>query len=84
MLLAISDWVTPQEGEEVRKETVRFRTVGDATCTGAVRSNAETVEEIIKEVSASRISERGATRARRPLFRDGHGRSQARGVLLVQ
>jgi sulfate adenylyltransferase subunit 2 len=63
MLLALSDWVTPRDGEEVRKETVRFRTVGDATCTGAVRSEAETVEEIIREVSSSRISERGATRA---------------------
>jgi sulfate adenylyltransferase subunit 2 len=63
MLLALSEWVTPQEGEEVRKETVRFRTVGDATCTGAVRSEADTVEEIIREVSSSRISERGATRA---------------------
>jgi sulfate adenylyltransferase subunit 2 len=63
MLLALSEWVTPRDGEEIRKETVRFRTVGDATCTGAVRSEADTVEEIIREVSASRISERGATRA---------------------
>ncbi|HWD54626.1 MAG TPA: sulfate adenylyltransferase subunit CysD [Acidimicrobiales bacterium] len=63
MLLAVSEWVTPEPGEQVRKETVRFRTVGDATCTGAVRSEADTVEEIIHEVSASRISERGATRA---------------------
>jgi sulfate adenylyltransferase subunit 2 len=63
MLLAISEWVTPRQGEEVRKETVRFRTVGDATCTGAVRSRAGSLEEIIREVSASRISERGATRA---------------------
>jgi sulfate adenylyltransferase subunit 2 len=63
MLLALSEWVSPQDGEEVRKETVRFRTVGDATCTGAVRSEADTVEEIIREVSSSRISERGATRA---------------------
>jgi sulfate adenylyltransferase subunit 2 len=63
MLLALSEWVTPRSGEEVRKETVRFRTVGDATCTGAVRSDADTVEEIIREVSSSRISERGATRA---------------------
>jgi sulfate adenylyltransferase subunit 2 len=63
MLLALSEWVTPRGQEEVRKETVRFRTVGDATCTGAVRSNADTVEEIIREVAASRISERGATRA---------------------
>ena len=63
MLLAVSEWVTPAAGEEVRKETVRFRTVGDATCTGAVRSGADSVEDIIHEVSASRISERGATRA---------------------
>ena len=63
MLLALSEWVTPQPGEATRKETVRFRTVGDATCTGAVLSDAETVEEIIREVSSSRISERGATRA---------------------
>jgi len=63
MLLAVSEWVSPQDGEAVRKEIVRFRTVGDATCTGAVRSTAETVDEIIREVSASRISERGATRA---------------------
>jgi sulfate adenylyltransferase subunit 2 len=63
MLLAISEWVSPEGGEQVRKETVRFRTVGDATCTGAVQSSADTVEEIIREVSASRISERGATRA---------------------
>ena len=63
MLLALSEWVTLRDGEEVRKETVRFRTVGDATCTGAVRSEADTVEEIIHEVSLSRISERGATRA---------------------
>jgi len=63
MLLAISEWVTPHAGEVVRKESVRFRTVGDATCTGAVLSRASTVDDIIREVSASRISERGATRA---------------------
>jgi sulfate adenylyltransferase subunit 2 len=63
MLLALSEWVSPQGSEEVRRETVRFRTVGDATCTGAVRSGAGTVEEIIHEVAGSRISERGATRA---------------------
>ena len=42
---------------------MRYRTVGDATCTGAVRSSAATVDEIIAEVAASRVSERGATRA---------------------
>ncbi len=63
MLLALSEWVTPQPGESVQKESVRFRTVGDATCTGAVRSTADTLDDIIREVSTSRVSERGATRA---------------------
>ena len=63
MLLSLSEWVTPSNGERVERATVRFRTVGDATCTGAIRSNAATVEEIIEEIASSRISERGATRA---------------------
>ncbi len=63
MLLALSEWVSPEPGEQVRRETVRFRTVGDATCTGAVRSTASTADEIIRETALSRISERGATRA---------------------
>jgi sulfate adenylyltransferase subunit 2 len=63
MLLALSEWVSVQPGDEVRRETVRFRTVGDATCTGAVLSSAATAEEIIRETSVTHISERGATRA---------------------
>ncbi len=63
MLLAESDWVKPRPGESAVTETVRFRTVGDATCTGAVMSDAINVEEIIAEVARSRVSERGATRA---------------------
>ena len=63
MLLAESDWVKPRPGESAVTETVRFRTVGDATCTGAVMSDATTVDEIIAEVALSRVSERGATRA---------------------
>ena len=63
MLLALSEWVQPGPGEVVEEATVRFRTVGDATCTGAVRSEAATVDAIIAEVATSRISERGATRA---------------------
>ena len=59
-LLAVTDFVTPTETETVRKETVRFRTIGDATCTGAVLSNASNLDEVIAEVSASRITERGA------------------------
>ncbi|MGH8922392.1 MAG: sulfate adenylyltransferase subunit CysD, partial [Acidimicrobiales bacterium] len=63
MLLAMGPWVQAGPGEQAVTETVRFRTVGDATCTGAVRSTAASVEEVVAEVAASRISERGATRA---------------------
>jgi sulfate adenylyltransferase subunit 2 len=63
MLLAESEWVVPGPGETAVEETVRFRTVGDATCTGAVRSEATTLARIIQEVAVSRVSERGATRA---------------------
>ncbi|MGZ4689432.1 MAG: sulfate adenylyltransferase subunit CysD [Acidimicrobiia bacterium] len=63
MLLAVTPFVNVQEDEEVEMMTVRFRTVGDATCTGAVQSPASTPAEVILEVAASRITERGATRA---------------------
>ena len=63
MLLALGEWVTPEPGEVVEEARVRFRTVGDATCTGAVRSEATTLGEIIVEVATARTSERGATRA---------------------
>lgn len=51
-----------KNGEVVEKRIVRFRTIGDATCTGAVESKAHTLEEIIEEVAATRTTERG-TRA---------------------
>ena len=63
MLLAVSDFVTILPDEEPETMLVRYRTVGDASCTGAVESSAVTVDEIILEVAASRITERGATRA---------------------
>ncbi|MBO93888.1 MAG: sulfate adenylyltransferase subunit CysD [Opitutales bacterium] len=59
-LLAVSEYVQVQEKESAATETVRFRTIGDATCTGAVRSNAVTLDEIIQEVAASRLTERGS------------------------
>ncbi len=59
-LLAVSDFVTPRENENPTTETVRFRTIGDATCTGAVRSNASSIDEVISEVAASRVTERGS------------------------
>ena len=63
MLLAVTPFVNVQDDEEIEEMTVRFRTVGDATCTGAVQSPASTPAEVILEVAASRITERGATRA---------------------
>jgi sulfate adenylyltransferase subunit 2 len=63
MLLAESVHVPRRAGEELREATVRYRTVGDISCTGAVESTATTVEEIIAEVATSRVTERGATRA---------------------
>ena len=63
MWLAESPWVTLLEGEEIEERTVRFRTVGDATCTGAVESAASTVAAIIEETAVTRVTERGATRA---------------------
>jgi sulfate adenylyltransferase subunit 2 len=62
MLLSDSEFVNRKEGEKVEERTVRFRTVGDMTLTGCVESNASTVDEIIEEIAASRITERGATR----------------------
>lgn len=63
MLLAVGGPVVPDSHETPRVETVRYRTVGDQSCTGAVRSNAQTVAEVIEETAAARITERGATRA---------------------
>ena len=63
MLLAVGPHVTPREDEEVFEATVRYRTVGDMTCTGAVESSALSPDEIVLEVAASRLTERGATRA---------------------
>ncbi len=63
MLLAVSPFVTVLPGEEPFEATVRFRTIGDATCTGCVESAALTTEEVVAEVAASRLTERGATRA---------------------
>jgi sulfate adenylyltransferase subunit 2 len=63
MWLAITPFIELLEREQVIEKTVRFRTVGDATCTGAVESHADTIEKVIAEVAASRITERGATRA---------------------
>ncbi|MCP2315276.1 sulfate adenylyltransferase subunit 2 [Nocardia amikacinitolerans] len=63
MLLAHTRFLRLLDGEQPYETTVRFRTVGDATCTGCVESTAATPEEVVTEVAAARVTERGATRA---------------------
>lgn len=58
-ILAVSEFVKPRDGEEVKNMQIRFRTMGDATITGAVESDADTIEKIIDEVAAARQTERG-------------------------
>ncbi|HWM36134.1 MAG TPA: sulfate adenylyltransferase subunit CysD [Streptomyces sp.] len=63
MWLAPGEWGGPGEDERVQERKVRYRTVGDMSCTGAVDSDADTIEKVIAEIAASRLTERGATRA---------------------
>ncbi|HVS29431.1 MAG TPA: sulfate adenylyltransferase subunit CysD [Solirubrobacteraceae bacterium] len=63
MLYAASPFVELIEGEEVFETSVRYRTVGDMSCTGAVESTADTLEAVVAEIAATRITERGETRA---------------------
>lgn len=58
-ILAVSEFVQPREGEPVERRKIRFRTMGDATITGAVESEADTMGKIIEEVAAARQTERG-------------------------
>ena len=61
-LMPVSQWVQPKPGEKVESLSVRFRTVGDITCTCPIESTAATLDAIIAETAATRITERGATR----------------------
>lgn len=63
MWLAPGEWGGPRDGETSERRLVRYRTVGDMSCTGAVDSEADTVEKVIAEIAVSRLTERGATRA---------------------
>jgi len=63
MLLGVTPYSEPKPHETVMTRVVRYRTVGDASCTGAVESPAKTPEDVIDEVASTRITERGATRA---------------------
>lgn len=62
MLYAVHRHLPARPGDTPQRERVRYRTVGDASCTAAVRSEADTIEKVIAEVAATRITERGATR----------------------
>jgi sulfate adenylyltransferase subunit 2 len=63
MWLAVNPFLHVRDTEKVEKMVVRYRTVGDMTCTGAVASSAASLDEIVAETAAARITERGATRA---------------------
>ncbi|MBV6485171.1 MAG: Sulfate adenylyltransferase subunit 2 [Flavobacteriales bacterium] len=62
VIMSVTDFIQQKENEPTKKMIVRFRTIGDATCTGAVESDADSIEKIIEEVAAARTTERG-TRA---------------------
>jgi sulfate adenylyltransferase subunit 2 len=63
MLLAVSPHVELMDGEEPFEASVRYRTVGDMSCTGGVESTAATLHDVVAEIAATRITERGETRA---------------------
>jgi sulfate adenylyltransferase subunit 2 len=63
MLYAASEVIERLPGEDPFKATVRFRTVGDMSCTGGVLSEAATIDEVVAEIAATRVTERGETRA---------------------
>jgi sulfate adenylyltransferase subunit 2 len=63
MLYADTEFIQRMDGEDTFVESVRYRTVGDMTCTGAVRSTAATLEQVVTEIAATRVTERGETRA---------------------
>ena len=84
MLYAVNEFIRPAaEARRCRERRVRYRTVGDASLTAAVRSDADTVEKVIDEVAATRITERGRHARRRQVQRGRHGGPQAGGVLLM-
>ena len=61
--MAVGEFSAPAGAEAVERQTVRYRTVGDMSCTGAVLSGARTVADVVAEVAVSTLTERGATRA---------------------
>jgi len=78
----VTPWTQPRDGEVVTTESVRYRTVGDATCTGAIRSIAADVSAVIVETAAATISD-AAPRGRRPGQRSRNGRPQTPRLFLM-
>jgi sulfate adenylyltransferase subunit 2 len=60
VLLAVSPYITISDDESIDRRSVRFRTIGDMTCTGAVESPADEISDIISEIATTRTTERGA------------------------
>ena len=83
MLLAVNRSSSRAAGETPFEATVRFRTIGDATCTGCVESHAGDPPDVADEVAAARITERGRDPGRRPDLRSRYGRPQEGGLLLA-
>ena len=83
MLYAVNPFIPLRDGETPGSLRVRYRTVGDANLTAAVESDADTVEKIVAEIAAVRITERGATRGDDKVQRSGDGRPQEGGLLLM-
>ena len=82
MLYAVSPFIEMTDGEEAFTASVRYRTVGDMSCTGAVESDAVTLAEVVAEIAATEVTERGQTRGGRSRHRGRDGGSQAAGILL--
>ena len=83
MLYGVHEFCRPKASEQVFTERVRYRTVGDASLTAAVRSDATTVEAVIEEVATTRITERGSDPRRRQVQRGRDGGPEEGGVLLM-
>ena len=82
MLYAVSEFVERMDGEEPFAASVRFRTVGDMSCTGAVASDAATLEQVVDEIAATRDHRARRDPRRRPRLRGGDGGQEARWLLL--
>ena len=82
MLYAVSDYVERLPGEDPFTASVRFRTVGDMTCTGGVESHAATIDEVVTEIAATRDHRARRDPRRRPRHRSRDGGPEARWLLL--